>query len=110
MQGPLPSAAELARYKEVDPRAPQVILAQFRAEGLHRRRLEAEIVRGENGRASRGQVFALLILLVGLLAGVFLVRTGHDTAGTLIAGGNLLGMGAIFLRETRPEPTGGGKD
>ena len=52
---------------------------------------------GENGRANRGQIFALVILLVGMLIGGFLVHAGHDWAGTLIAGANLLGMAALFI-------------
>jgi uncharacterized membrane protein len=101
VEGPLPSAGELARYKEVYPGAPRIILDEFRLESLHRRQLEAELLRDESGRATRGQIFALVTLLVGLLLGAWLVDRGHDTAGALIAGGNLLGMAAMFVRGAR---------
>jgi len=96
-EGPLPSARELQRYRRADPSAPDIILKEFRAEAKHRRHLERAIVNGENRRADRGQVFALIILLVGLSYSALLIYGGHDLAGELIGSIDLLGMGALFL-------------
>jgi hypothetical protein len=95
--GPLPSGRELKRYREADPSAPRIILDEFRAESRHRRHVERDIVAGENRRANRGQVFALVIILVGLSFSALLVHGGHDWAGGFIAGMDLLGMAALFL-------------
>ncbi len=97
----LPTAQELAGYRVAARHAPQMILDDFAAEGAHRRSVELEIVRGENARANRGQVFALVVLLAGLGLSGWLVKEGHDLAGTTVAGGNLLGMAALFLRASR---------
>jgi len=96
-EGPLPSGRELKRYREADPSAPRIILHEFRAESRHRRHLEREIVAGESRRADRGQLFALVIILVGLTISAFLIQGGHDMAGGFIAGMDLLGMAALFL-------------
>jgi hypothetical protein len=95
--GPLPSGRELKRYREADPSAPRIILDEFRAESRHRRHIEREIVTSENRRADRGQVFALVIVLVGLAFSALLVQGGHDWAGGIIGGLDLLGMAALFL-------------
>ena len=95
---PLPSAQELARYGVAAEEAPLVIMGEFMAEGEHRRRVEMELVRGENLRAARGQWFAMVVLLAALAVGGGLVLAGHAWAGTAIASGNVVGMGAHFLR------------
>jgi uncharacterized membrane protein len=100
-EGLLPSAQELAGYRLAARQAPQTILDEFAAEGAHRRRVELEIVQAENARANRGQLFALLVLLAGMALGGWLVMAGHDWAGTVVAGGNLVGMAALFLRVSR---------
>jgi len=97
IEGPLPSGRELKRYREADPSAPRIILDEFRAESRHRRYMEREIIKGENRRADRGQIFALLIIVVGLTISAFLILGGHDLAGGFIAGLDLLGVAALFL-------------
>ena len=96
-EGPLPSGRELKRYREADPSAPRIILEEFRAESRHRRHVGREIIAGENRRADRGQVFALVIILVGLAVSAMLTQGGHDVAGGFIAGLDLLGVAALFL-------------
>jgi len=98
--GPLPSGRELKRYREADPSAPRIILDEFRAESRHRRHVEREIITGENRRADRGQVFALVVVLVGLSFSALLIQGGHDWAGGIIGGIDLLGMAALFLAGT----------
>jgi uncharacterized membrane protein len=106
--GPIPSARELLRYKDVDPDAPRIILAEFRAESAHRRKLEWEIVTRENRRADRGQIFALAVLVLGFLIGGTLVYFDHDIAGTSIIGADLIAAAALFLRvqveNSKPRP------
>jgi uncharacterized protein involved in response to NO len=38
--------------------------------------------------------------------GGWLVMAGHDWAGTVVAGGNLVGMAALFLRVRRERARG----
>jgi len=101
IEGPLPSGRELKRYRDADPSAPRIILDEFRAESRHRRSMEREIVKGENRRADRGQVFALVIIVVGLTISAFLIQGGHEVAGGFIGGLDLLGTAALFLTGAR---------
>ena len=109
-EGPLPSGRELKRYREADPSAPRIILEEFRAESRHRRHVEREIVTGENRRADRGQVFALVIVLVGLSFSALLIQGGHDWAGGIIGGLDLLGMAALFLSGAASRDSAPAKD
>ena len=95
--GPLPSGRELKRYREADPSAPRIILNEFRAESRHRRHLEREIVSSEKRRADRGQAFALVVMLVGLSFSALLIQGGHDWAGGIIGGMDLLGVGSLLI-------------
>ena len=95
--GPLPSGRELKRYREADPEAPRIILEEFRAESRHRRNVERRIVAGESRRADRGQVFALVVMVLGLTLSAILIGSGHDLAGGVIGGVDLLGVAALFL-------------
>jgi hypothetical protein len=107
--GPLPSGRELKRYREADPSAPRIILDEFRAESRHRRHMEREIVSSENRRADRGQAFALVVMLVGLSFSALLIQGGHDWAGGIISGIDLLGVAALFITGATasrdPEPS-----
>ncbi|HET7461317.1 MAG TPA: hypothetical protein VFJ82_08705 [Longimicrobium sp.] len=102
----LPSPRVLAGYRAAGRDAPGAILAHFLTEGAHRRRIELAMVYDEQQRLRRGQWFALVIMLTGMLVSARLVQAGHDWAGTVLAGGNLVAMGALFLRAGRGR-TGG---
>lgn len=102
-EGPLPSADELARYAAVDPDAVRIILGQFDEQGRHRRALEAEVVRGTERRADRGQVLAAWLVLAGVASGVAIATA----ASAPVAGAGLasaaIGSGAfVFLVGGRP--------
>ena len=101
--GPLPSARELKRYREADPRAPRIILDEFRMEGQHRRQLDCEFATAENRRAERGQLFALVVILVGLGISALLIYADHEWAGAAVGGVNLLGMATLFIALRDPE-------
>jgi uncharacterized membrane protein len=101
--GPLPSARELIRYREADPEAPRIILEEFRREACHRRQLDFEFAAAENRRAERGQLFALVVILVGLGISALLIHAGHEWAGAAVGGVNLLGMATLFIALRDPE-------
>lgn len=98
-RGPIPSAAEIARYAQVYPDAPAILFTEFQTESAHRRALEQEIVRGESRRADRGQLIAATVFILGLLIGGGLVALGHDVAGAAIVGADLVSGAAIFVRQ-----------
>ncbi len=98
-RGPIPDADELVRYRQAHPDAPDIILTEFRNQGVHRRMLE----KAEQDREHKnidaaiaseriGVAAALLIALVGFGCATYLVATGHGAEGTIIFG---LDVGAL---------------
>jgi uncharacterized membrane protein len=98
-RGPIPSAAEIARYAQVYPDAPKILFNELQTESAHRRTIEQEIVRTESRRADRGQLIAATVFILGLLIGGGLVALDHDVAGATIVGADLVSGAAIFLRQ-----------
>jgi hypothetical protein len=100
--GPIPSAQELSRYREVDARAVPIILDNFDEQSRHRRGLEAAIVSGSEKRADRGQLFVAGLLGTAVLGGLAAVFTGHDVAGASIVGTAIGGGALIYVVGGRP--------
>jgi uncharacterized membrane protein len=63
----------------------------------HRHDMERVMVRGHNFRAHLGLWFALLLAITVLGASVWLIRIGHDLAGTSIAAIDLVGLAGVFV-------------
>ena len=68
------------------------------AQTHHRMGLEQVVVRGDNKRADRGQVFALYVALFFGSIGGGLVYLGHDAAGTTIATSAVVGLVTAFIK------------
>lgn len=102
--GPLPDAAELARYREVDESFPREILAMAKAEQAHRHemnRAEMQVVKedlqGRMQTARTGQwlgfgIAALVLVLSGIMA-----LTGHEVLASILAGVDVIGLAAVFV-------------
>lgn len=101
-RGPIPSAAELERYREVDPKAVPIILDNFDEQSRHRRGLEATIVTGSESRADRGQLFVAGLLATAVVGGLAAIFAGHDAAGATVAGGAIGGGALIYVVGGRP--------
>lgn len=104
--GPIPSAAELAAYQQVDHNAVPVILDNFDAQSKNRRELEQAVIKGSERRADRGQLFVAVLLFTAVVGGLGAIFTGHDVAGATVVGGAIGGGALIFLVGGRP-PTQG---
>lgn len=97
--GPIPDAAELARYSYAHPEAPAIILAEFKDQASHRRAMEVRAANLERRSLNAsitserlGVACGLLIALVGFGCATYLVATGHEIAGTVMFG---LDVGAL---------------
>ncbi|MDB4951318.1 MAG: hypothetical protein JWM27_3967 [Gemmatimonadetes bacterium] len=103
-RGPMPEAAEMARYKEVDPEAPRVILAEFQRQAEHRRAMEVRALAIDETFAAasiaadrRGTFCALAVVLTFLAASVSLIATSHDVAGTVLGTVDLVALATVFV-------------
>jgi uncharacterized membrane protein len=78
-------------------------------ESAHRREIEAKVVDAhirhddkQFTEARVGQIFAFLITLSAIGAGVWTATTGHEIAGSVIGIGGIGGIVATFLGRPRP--------
>src|SRR5262249_50834242 len=71
---------------------------------IHRRSLEVSLLNAqvEDIQTQRhieklGQKFALIVSLAGIAAGVIMGVTGHPVAGSVLSGGTILSLAALFI-------------
>lgn len=106
--GPLPDAAELARYKDVDERFPDAILQAFQDENDHRRAMELRrhqdvmSERASERTAMLVRISLALVLALAWLAGaVYLGLNGHDWLAAALGISEVCGLGAVFVTGTQ---------
>lgn len=122
-EGPIPDAEELILYGKAHPKAPGIIMTEFRTQGAHRRRMERRATCLERRAMEAsieserlGVLCALVIALVGFGCGTYLVANGHGVEGTVIFGLDVGALVSAFLlgrttpnhehQRTRERPAG----
>ena len=100
--GPLPEAAELARYDAVVPGAADRLLSMAEREQAHRHGVQITVVSGEQKRQARGQFYALIIALALCAAGITAICLHEEKIGAAAFGAMAVSIGA-FLYERSAE-------
>lgn len=105
-QGPLPPPDLLAGYERACPGSADRIVKMAEEEAQHRRSIESAIVRaqeneskGEFAEARRGQICALLVVLVTVGAAVYLAAIGQATAASIMGVGGVSTIVVAFLAD-----------
>lgn len=124
--GPMPHPGQLAKYEEICPGAADRMLRMAEAEAEHRRSCEARVVEAQiadndrwHDESKRGQICALAIVIVAIVAGSAVAYSGHPVAGSVISGSSVTAIVGIFIAgrrrseekkpETPPQPKPRGK-
>ncbi len=94
---PMPSPEPLERLAALHPEAPKIVFEQWVSQSKHREALETAVIATKNRLAERGQLIGGFIGAIGLLGSFVAIIRGHDWAGTVIAGGCVLGLTSIFV-------------
>lgn len=116
--GPLPPPGLLRSYEDACPGAAQRLIAMAEEQGTHRRRLEEKMANAGEAAMKlqftenkRGQISAVAVAFAFLIAGVWVVVSGHAWPGAVLGlGGGGVGLAPIinaFLRrrgESGPVP------
>lgn len=86
--GPLPPPDVLTGYNSAFPECAERIVQMAEAQSAHRQGLESKKLEADIGNERLGMIFALVISVVGIVAGGALVAYGKDIAGygALLAG------------------------
>lgn len=95
--GPLPDADTLIHYDSVIPNGADRIMAMAEKQQSHRMNLEDRLVASQSRQSKVGQIFGLVIGLVGIGCGTFLASIGATTVGGIIAGGTVMSLVSVFV-------------
>jgi len=95
--GPLPPPHILGEYDNVQAGLAARIVEMAEKEQAHRHGIEAQALSASISTEKRGQHYALLLSLVILVGSMFLVYSGKEIAGSLLAGASLTGLAYIFI-------------
>lgn len=95
--GPLPPPDVLDRYNQVTPDAANRIIAMAEQETGHRRDMERLIISNEYKEARMGQICAVFIGSLTIIAGSVISVFGAPLAGVVIGGCGVIGLVSVFV-------------
>lgn len=95
--GPLPPPSMLGQYDSIQDGFADRIVSMAESEQSHRQSLENKSVEAAIKTESRGQNYALAISLLIIAGALYLIDSGKEVSGSLLAGGTLTGLAYIFI-------------
>ena len=98
--GPIPPPDMLQRFDEVVPGAAERILETAEKQADHRMRMEETVIEGDSTRSYLGLIAGFILSAGTIAGGIFLIMNGHDWAGGLLVGVNLVGLAGVFVYGT----------
>jgi uncharacterized membrane protein len=111
--GPMPPPQLLAHYEQICPGSADRMLRMAEQEAEHRRKTEAVIVQAQIDHHNKqfsearcGQICALVITIVAIIAGVGTAIHGQEIAGSIIGVGGIGGIVTTFIfgrHRSKPE-------
>lgn len=95
--GPLPDADTLIKYDSVIPNGADRIMKMAEVQQSHRMSMENKVITSQSSQSKLGQIFGLIIGIVGIGSGTFLAAMGETTVGGIIAGGTVVSLVSVFV-------------
>ena len=99
--GPIPPPEALQKYEDIVPGAANRILKMAEGQTAHRIQIEKTVVRGDSWRSFLGLIFGFIVSMTGLLGGIYIIDNGHDWAGGVLVGLDLVGLAGCFVYGSR---------
>lgn len=101
--GPIPPPSMLREYNAVDEGLANRIVTMAETQQNHRQQLENKSVEAAIKTESRGQHYALIVSVLIIAGSMYLIGTGKEIAGSILAGGTLTGLAYIFITGRKKE-------
>ncbi len=95
--GPLPAPETLIEYNSVIPDGADRIMKMAETQSSHRMNIETKVINTQSVQSILGQVFGLIIGLVGIGCGTYLAAIGKTTVGGIIAGATVVSLVSVFV-------------
>lgn len=106
--GPLPHPSTLRGYEEVKEGFAERIMAMAENEQAHRHKCEDKIVSESTATSRRGQWLGFSIAVLFLIASIVLAILGKTVVSSILGGGTLVSLVAIFVTSNKPSPSKAG--
>lgn len=101
--GPIPPPSMLGDYDSVHDGLADRLVAMAESQQKHRQHLEAEAVGAAIKTENRGQSYALIVSLLIIAGALYLIDSGKEVSGSILAGGTLTGLAYIFITGKKKE-------
>jgi len=108
--GPIPPPHLLKEYEQTLNGAAKKIINMAEKSLMHRQWMEKEALNASYKIESRGQHYALIVSLVGLIGGMVLINNGHEFSGFFLSGVTLIGLAYVFVTGRKPKLKRDSKD
>lgn len=95
--GPMPHPDILRGMEEVVPGAAKQVIDMALSQSTHRKALETIAITSQTQQSGRGQILGFIIAMFGLGGSFYLVSQGHDAAGAVIGGIDLVALVSVFV-------------
>jgi uncharacterized membrane protein len=99
--GPLPHPSELAAYNQIIPNGADRIMKMAEDQSNHRMGIEKIVITSQQRQGFCGQLFGLIIGLVGLGLATYAAISGQPVFGAAIGGATLVSLVSAFLYSNR---------
>lgn len=93
----MPDSESLIQYDSVIPNGADRIMKMAENQQVHRMSIEKKVIDSQSIQSLLGQVFGLIIGIVGIASGTFLAYSGESTVGGIIAGGTVVSLVSVFV-------------
>lgn len=103
--GPIPPPSLMAGYEKLLPGAADRILCMAEKQSDHRQKMEMELLRSDARDSLLGIIFAFVLSITCLVAGVLIVflnnNVGAAVCGSLLGVSGIASITGVFLKYTR---------
>ena len=99
--GPFPPPAVIEKYEDMVPGAADRILKMTENQTAHRIQMEKMVIRGDSIRSYLGLIFGFILSMAVISGGIYLVANGHDWAGGVLIGLDIIGLAGVFVYGSR---------
>ncbi len=101
--GPIPPPSLLNEYDSVQDGLADRIVTMAESQQKHRHSLESKSVEAAIKVEARGQNYALVVSLFIIIGALYLIDSGREISGSILAGGTLTGLAYIFITGRKKE-------
>ncbi len=99
--GPIPPPSALQGYENIIPGSANRILEMAEKQTEHRIELEKIVIQGDTTRSYVGLIAGFILSAMVIVGGIYLISTGHDWAGGVLVGLDLVGLASVFVYGSR---------